>query len=101
MYDARPRKPRRNPLASRVTSAPWALAASSNPSKSASPSSSGGSATSLPMIAGHQNFTVASAKRLSATIRSASHCTLLSELGASSSAKPGARMSRYQVSLSW
>ena len=100
LYAERPRKPRRNPWASRVTSAPWAFAASRRPSKSASPSSSGGSATSLPMMAGHQNLTVASAKRSSATIRRASHCTLLSEFGASSPAKPGSRMSRYQVSPS-
>jgi len=53
------------------------------------------------MMIGHQNFTAASAKRSSATIRFASHCTLLSAFGAVSSPKPGARVSRYHVSPSW
>ena len=52
------------------------------------------------MIAGHQNFTVASAKRGSVTMRSASHCRLLSAFGASFRRRNPAdrRMSRYQVS---
>ena len=54
-----------------------------------------------PVMAGHQNLTVASAKRSSAAICFANHCTPLSGFGANSPAKPGSRMSRYQVSPSW